>query len=151
MVNQFLWGLVGGNLTNIGSWLRRLIWTNWGSAVNLSQVFFKSTTKYFLESIEIISLFWFKLDDFSMLFVIQLTYFDTLWWEISGFCLLLFCQNERFLSLLSLYTFWGKYLFFQFLIIKMQNYALFDIIVHFIIQNLKNKHTFLKKYKNWES
>ena len=26
-------------------------------------------------------------------------------WEISGFCLFLFCQNERFLSFLSLYIF----------------------------------------------
>ena len=30
----------------------------------------------------------------------------------------------------------------------MRTYALFDIIVHFIIQKLKNKHTFLKKYTN---
>ena len=33
---------------------------------------------------------------------------------------------------------------FQFLNNKMHNYALFDVIVHFIIQKLKNKHTFLK-------
>ena len=26
---------------------------------------------------------------------------------------------------------------------------LFDIIVKFVIQKLKNKHTFFKKYKNW--
>ena len=29
-----------------------------------------------------------------------------------------------------------------------RTYALFDIIVHFTIQKLKNKHTFLKKYTN---
>jgi hypothetical protein len=66
-------------------------------------------------------------------------------WEISGFCLLSFCQNERFLSFLS---FCG---FFQLLNDKMHNYVLFDIIVHFIIQKLKtkqNKNTFLKKYTN---
>ena len=45
--------------------------------------------------------------------------------EISGFCLLSFCQSEK--------SFWGK----------------FEIIVNFIIQKLKNKHTFLKKYINW--
>ena len=33
----------------------------------------------------------------------------------------------------------------------MRTYALFDIIVHFIIQKLKNKHTFLKKYTKQES
>ena len=32
-------------------------------------------------------------------------YFEKLRWEISGFCLLSFCQNERFLSFVSLYTF----------------------------------------------
>ena len=37
---------------------------------------------------------------------------------------------------------------FQFLNDKMHNYVLFDIIVHFIIQKLKNKHSFLKKYTN---
>ena len=36
---------------------------------------------------------------------------------------------------------------FQFLNDKMHNYVLFDIIVLFIIQILKIKHTFLKKYK----
>ena len=34
-------------------------------------------------------------------------------WEISGFSLLLFCQNERFLSFLSLYIFWGKCVYFS--------------------------------------
>jgi hypothetical protein len=33
---------------------------------------------------------------------------------------------------------------FQFLNDKLHSYVVFDIIVHFIIQNLKNKHTFLK-------
>jgi hypothetical protein len=44
--------------------------------------------------------------------------------------------------------------FFNFRIIKctlMLYYALFDVIVHFIIKKSKNKHTFLKKYTNWES
>ena len=40
---------------------------------------------------------------------------------------------------------------FQFFNNKMHSYVLFDIIVHFNIQKLKNKHTFLKKYTNWES
>ena len=33
----------------------------------------------------------------------------------------------------------------------MHNYVKQSIIVHFIIQKLKNEHTFLKKYTNWES
>ena len=33
---------------------------------------------------------------------------------------------------------------FQFLNDKMYSYVVFDIIVHFIIKKLKNKHTFLK-------
>ena len=37
---------------------------------------------------------------------------------------------------------------FQFLNDKMHSYVVFDISVHFIIQKLKNKHTFLKKYTN---
>ena len=37
---------------------------------------------------------------------------------------------------------------FQFLNDKIYNYVLFDIIVDFIIQKLKNKHTSLKKYTN---
>ena len=65
-------------------------------------------------------------------------------WEISGFCLLSFCQNERFLSFLSLYIFEESVFIFQFLNDKIHNYVLFDIIVHFIIQKLKNKHTLLK-------
>jgi hypothetical protein len=35
-------------------------------------------------------------------------------------------------------------LIFQFLNDKIHNYVLFDIIVNFVIQKLKNKHTFLK-------
>ena len=34
---------------------------------------------------------------------------------------------------------------------KILSYVLFDIIVHFIIEKLKYKHTFLKKSRNWES
>ena len=63
--------------------------------------------------------------------------------EISSFCLLSFCQNERFLSFLSLYVFEESVFIFQFLNDKMHNYVLFDMIVH-IIQKLKNKRTFLK-------
>ena len=40
-------------------------------------------------------------------------------------------------------------LFFKFLSDKIHNYVLFDIIVNFFIQKLKNKHTFLKKYTKW--
>jgi hypothetical protein len=65
-------------------------------------------------------------------------------WEISGICLLSFCQNERFLSFLSLYIFEENVFIFQFLNDKIHSYVVFDIIVHFIIQKLKNKHTFLK-------
>ena len=38
---------------------------------------------------------------------------------------------------------------FQFVNDKTHTDVLFDIIVNFIIQKLKNKHTFLKKYTNW--
>ena len=40
-------------------------------------------------------------------------------------------------------------LIFNFLNDKIHNYVLLDIIVNFIIQKLKNQHTFLKKYTNW--
>ena len=40
---------------------------------------------------------------------------------------------------------------FQFLNDKMHKCIKQNIIVHFIIQKLKNKHTFLKKHANWES
>ena len=36
---------------------------------------------------------------------------------------------------------------FQFLNDKIHSYVVFDIIVHFIIQKLKNKHTFFKNIK----
>ena len=50
----------------------------------------------------------------------------------------------RGFSSLSLY----KSLFiFQILNVKMYNYGKRNIIVHFIIQKLKNKHTFLKTEK----
>ena len=65
-------------------------------------------------------------------------------WEISGFCLLSYCQNERFLSFLSLYIFEESVFIFQFLNDKIHSYVVFDIIVHFVIQKLKDKHTFLK-------
>ena len=38
---------------------------------------------------------------------------------------------------------------FQFLNVKIHNYVKKHIIVNFIIQKLKSKHTSLKKYKNW--
>ena len=40
-------------------------------------------------------------------------------WEISGFSLLSFCQNERFLSFLSLYIFEESVFIFQFLNAKL--------------------------------
>ena len=60
---------------------------------------------------------------------------------IFGFCLLLFPQNKRKiykLRQLSLSLF--VYFFWE----------VCDIIVNFIIQKLKSKHTSLKKYTNWE-
>ena len=71
-------------------------------------------------------------------------WFQCFRWEISGFCLLSFCQNERFLSFLSLYIFEESVFIFQFLNDKMHNYVKQNIIVYFIIQKLKNKRTFLK-------
>ena len=68
--------------------------------------------------------------------------------EIFGFCLLSFCQNERFHSFLNLYIFEANVFIFQFLNDKMYNYVKHNITVNFIIQKLKNKHTFLKKYTN---
>ena len=54
------------------------------------------------------------------------------------------------LALLSLYTFWWKCVCcFQFLNDKIHNYVKQNMIVNFIIQKLKNKHTLLKKYTNW--
>jgi hypothetical protein len=42
-------------------------------------------------------------------------------------------------------------LIFELLNFKIHNYFLFDIIVNFTIKKLKNKHTFLKKYKKLSS
>ena len=62
------------------------------------------------------------------------------------------------LALLSLYTFWGKCVYFSIYNDVFLTYFFFmiscrilckNIIVNFIIQQLKNKHTFLKKYTNW--
>ena len=44
-------------------------------------------------------------------------------WEISGFSLLSFCQNERFFSFLSLHIFDESEFIFQFLNDKMHNYV----------------------------
>ena len=53
----------------------------------------------------------------------------------------------RGFSFLSLHAFWGKCVYFQFLNNKMHNCVLFAIIVHFNIQKLKNKHTFIQTEK----
>ena len=70
-------------------------------------------------------------------------------WEISGFSLFSFCQNERFFSFLSLHIFDESEFIFQFLNDKMHNYV--KHTVNFIIQKLKHKHIFLIEYTNWES
>ena len=72
---------------------------------------------------------------------------DTLRWEISGFCLLLFCQNERFLSFLSLYIFEESVFIFQVLNDKMNNYVKQNVTKNCITKKLQNKHTFLKTEK----
>ena len=78
----------------------------------------------------------------------------------------LFLSKWEDLVLLSLYTFWWKRAYFsifesknsklcqtkrncEFLNDKIYNYIKQNIIVSFIIQKLKNKRTFLKKYTNW--
>ena len=48
---------------------------------------------------------------------------NKLGWEIYVFCLLSFCQNERFLSFLRLYIFEESVYIFQFLNDKMHNYV----------------------------
>ena len=70
------------------------------------------------------------------------------------------------LSFLSLYTFWGKCVYFsifewynsqlcqtkhncEFYYSKIYNCVKQNIIVYFIFQKLKNKHTFPKEYTNW--
>ena len=55
---------------------------------------------------------------------------------------------EKFLNFLSLYIFEESVFIFQFLDDKMHNYVKHNITVNFIIQKLKNKHIFLKKYIN---
>ena len=55
----------------------------------------------------------------------------------------------RELSFAQFVDFLGESLFiFQFLNAKIYSYVLFDVIVNFIIQKLKIKHTFLKNYTN---
>ena len=57
--------------------------------------------------------------------------------EISGFCLLSFCQNERTYLCSVCLLFEESVFIFQFLKDKIFNYVLFDIIVSCIIQKLK--------------
>ena len=46
--------------------------------------------------------------------------------------------------MLSFYTFWVKYIY-----ILIHNYVKKNIIVSFIIQKLRSKHTSLENYTNW--
>ena len=55
------------------------------------------------------------------------------------------CVKMREFSFAQFLYFWRS---FQFLNDKIHNYVLFEIIVSLILQKLKNKHTFLKKYTN---
>ena len=55
-----------------------------------------------------------------------------------------FSQRENLVFIL----FEESVFIFQLLNNKMHNYVLFNTFVHFIIQKLKNKHTFLKKHAN---
>ena len=75
-----------------------------------------------------------------------------LWCEITN---LIFVSSRsvkmRGFSFLSFHAFWGKWVYFSIFEYKIHSYDLFDIIVHFIIEKLKYKHTFLKKSRNWES
>ena len=66
------------------------------------------------------------------------------------FFLLSFPQNERKIyQFCSVYIFFeGSVFTFQFLNDKIHNYVKKNIIVNFIIQKLKSKHTSLKKYVN---
>ena len=60
-------------------------------------------------------------------------------------------ERYKYLVCLSLYIFWGKCVFtFQFLNDESAKWNFFDIIVNFNFQKLKNKHTSLKKYTNWD-
>ena len=63
-------------------------------------------------------------------------------------------MRENILVLLSWFClvcvfFEGSVFVFQFLNDKIHNYVKKNIIVHFILQKLKSKHTSLKKYTNW--
>ena len=61
-------------------------------------------------------------------------------------------QSEKTkFSRLSFLSFEKSVFIFQFLNNKTHKCIKQNIIVHFIIQKLKNKHTFLKNYTNWES
>ena len=53
------------------------------------------------------------------------------------------------LALLSLYIHWGKCVYFSFFEWLNLRLCQTNIIVNFIIQELKNKHTFPQKYTNW--
>ena len=57
--------------------------------------------------------------------------------------------DENILVLLSLCIFWGKCVYFQILNDKIHNYVSKNMILNFIIQTSKSKHTSIKKYINW--
>ena len=60
-----------------------------------------------------------------------------------------FVKTEKAkLKELSFLNFEGSAFIFQFLNNEMHKCVKQNIIVHFIIQKLKNEHTFLKKYRN---
>ena len=68
-------------------------------------------------------------------------------WEISGHLSPLVLSKWEDLAF-SVYTLFEESVFiFQFVNNKMHNYVLFNTFVHFIIQKLKNKHSFLKTEK----
>ena len=76
--------------------------------------------------------------------------------EASGGKYLVFLSSRsvqmRDSSAFSVCTFFEESVFIlQFLEDEIHSYVVSDIIVHFIIQKLKNKPTFLKKYTNCES
>ena len=71
--------------------------------------------------------------------------------KIFGFCLLLFCQNQR-TQLCSICILFEKSAFiFQFLIDKILNSVKQNIIVNFIIKKLKNKHNSSKSIQTEQS
>ena len=59
-------------------------------------------------------------------------------------------STKKILVCLSLYILWGKCVYFSIFESWKSQMDFFDIIVNFIIQKLKSKHTSFKKYKNWE-